>query len=415
MKKIIFTIVVFLIVHCTLKIEDCMSQWVNTNCPTYLNNINSSTVSGTNIFVGTYNIGVFSSTNNGADWSSVGLTTVIGINSLVVSGSNIFAGTNEGVFISTNNGTNWTAVNNGLTNLEVKSMAVSGSKIFAGTWASDGIYTTTNNGTNWVVSNSGLTSHYLFSFAVSGTNIFAGTAGGVCLSTDNGVSWTEVNNGLTDLGVLSLLAAGTNIFAGTHAGIFRSTNNGTNWTSVLTNSSFVWSLAISDINIFAGTADGVLMTTNNGQNWFQKNQGFNVNIPAVYTLLISNNYIFAGTNGQSVWRRSLSEIIGIQNVSAEVPSAYSLQQNYPNPFNPITKIRFDIPSSGFPIKTFGNDKVVLKVYDLLGKEVATLVNEQLQPGTYEVTFDASMLTSGIYFYKLSAGDFVETKKLMLIK
>jgi hypothetical protein len=94
---------------------------------------------------------------------------------------------------------------------------------------------------------------------------------------------------------------------------------------------------------------------------------------------------------------------------------YFLYQNYPNPFNPVTKIKFDIPKNGFPIKTFGNDRVMLKVYDILGKEIQTLVNEQLQPGTYEVTFDGSNLPSGVYFYKLTAGDYTETKKMLMIK
>ena len=97
-----------------------------------------------------------------------------------------------------------------------------------------------------------------------------------------------------------------------------------------------------------------------------------------------------------------------------IPSSYSVGQNYPNPFNPTTKIRFDV-GNGFPIGSFGNDKVVLKVYDAMGREVQTLVNERLQPGTYETTFDGSQLTSGIYFYKISIGDFSETKKMTLIK
>jgi hypothetical protein len=110
--------------------------------------------------------------------------------------------------------------------------------------------------------------------------------------------------------------------------------------------------------------------------------------------------------------------IGIKNISSVIPSSYSLQQNYPNPFNPTTKIKFDIPSSGFPIKTFGNDNVVLKVFDVLGKEIATLVNESAlggQPGTYTVDFDASMLPSGIYFYRLITEGFSETKRMTLIK
>ena len=97
-----------------------------------------------------------------------------------------------------------------------------------------------------------------------------------------------------------------------------------------------------------------------------------------------------------------------------MPNKFSLYQNYPNPFNPVTKIKFDIPE--FPLSKGGLKGVVtLKIYDILGKEIQTLVNEQLQPGSYEVTFDGSNLPSGIYFYKLTSGNFSATKKLVLLK
>lgn len=92
--------------------------------------------------------------------------------------------------------------------------------------------------------------------------------------------------------------------------------------------------------------------------------------------------------------------------SSALPKEYALLQNYPNPFNPVTVIRFEVPSSKF---------VTLKVYDLLGREVATLVNEAKQPGTYDVTFDATNLPSGVYFYRLTAGEFVATRKLVLLR
>jgi hypothetical protein len=107
--------------------------------------------------------------------------------------------------------------------------------------------------------------------------------------------------------------------------------------------------------------------------------------------------------------------IGIKPISNEIQVEYSLHQNYPNPFNPFTKIKFDIP-----VGTRRGVFVHVKVYNLLGREVATLVNEQLKPGTYEVewpapTGDGSNFASGVYFYKLISGDFVETKKMVLIK
>ena len=91
---------------------------------------------------------------------------------------------------------------------------------------------------------------------------------------------------------------------------------------------------------------------------------------------------------------------------ASIPLTYSLAQNYPNPFNPSTKINFSIPKQG---------NVSLKIYDVLGKEVMTLLNETKQPGNYEVVFNGTNLSSGAYFYRLESGEFSDIKRMILIK
>jgi hypothetical protein len=98
--------------------------------------------------------------------------------------------------------------------------------------------------------------------------------------------------------------------------------------------------------------------------------------------------------------------IGINNLSNEIPKKYVLEQNYPNPFNPATNVKFSICNTQF---------VTLKIHDMLGREVANLVNEQLAPGTYEVDWNASQFPGGIYFYTLTAGDYMETKRMTMIK
>jgi hypothetical protein len=112
---------------------------------------------------------------------------------------------------------------------------------------------------------------------------------------------------------------------------------------------------------------------------------------------IAPNQIIDAVEGQT---------IGVQNSGEIVPSKYSLSQNYPNPFNPITNVKFSIVNSG---------TVKIIVYDIMGKEVQSLVNEKLSAGTYEIAFDGSNLNSGIYFYTLTAGDYTETKKMVLVK
>ena len=103
--------------------------------------------------------------------------------------------------------------------------------------------------------------------------------------------------------------------------------------------------------------------------------------------------------------------VGIQPISNEIPTSYMLSQNYPNPFNPTTKIQFAIP----PLKGVRGMNTKLMIYDILGREVATLVNQQLKPGSYEVEWDGSNYPSGVYFYKLSTESFTNTKRMVLIK
>lgn len=137
-------------------------------------------------------------------------------------------------------------------------------------------------------------------------------------------------------------------------------------------------------------------------------------IPAVRSLAIVDSDLYAGTNGAGVWRRPLSQMVtSAEGLSSERPSTYALWQNYPNPFNPTTVISYQLPAVS---------DVRLVVYDILGREVSVLVNERQNPGRYELRFDARLsggqasgLSSGVYFYRLQAGDFAQTKRLMVLK
>lgn len=101
-----------------------------------------------------------------------------------------------------------------------------------------------------------------------------------------------------------------------------------------------------------------------------------------------------------------SQTIGIEPIAGEIPTKFSLLQNYPNPFNPVTNIKFEVPKGGF---------AKLTVFDMLGREIAVLVDQNVNAGTYNVEWDASSYPSGVYFYKMVSGGFVETKKMMLVK
>ncbi len=117
-------------------------------------------------------------------------------------------------------------------------------------------------------------------------------------------------------------------------------------------------------------------------------------------------FSYAGFGPTNIYANQEGLITGINQNGTEIPNNYSLSQNYPNPFNPVTNIKFNLPKSGY---------VKLVVFDIMGREVATMVNENLNAGSYTADFDASRLSSGIYFYKLITADFTDTKKMMLVK
>ena len=375
------------------------AQWVQVSIGMGNRTVWSLTSSENNIFAGTNDSGVYFSTNNGLSWTQTALNNQT-IWSLALSGNNVFAGTSfNGVYHSTNNGLNWNQTS--LNNKTIYSLIINGNSIFAGT-NDYGVYLSTNNGLNW--NQTSLYNQVVWSLASSGNNIFAGTSSnGVYLSTDNGLSWTQTS--LNNLFIFSLTISGNYIFAGTDYGVYFSTNNGLSWAQTFLNNHWINSLAVNENNVFAGTYYGVYLSTNNGTNWLQRNEGFPVDI-SIESFCIINNYIIAGTDYNSVWRRYLPELVGVKKKSNSTPSNIQLFQNYPNPFNPYSKIKMQIAKLG---------EVQLKIYDILGRVVATLVNEKLQPGTYEVEFDGSNYPSGIYFYTLKTENFIETKKLILLK
>ncbi len=379
------------------------AQWVQTNGP----DGSCLTANGNNIFVGTTS-GVYLSTDNGNSWTQTTLNNR-DIISLTNNGSNIFAGTYEnGVYRSTDNGNNWTQTT--LNNEYVSSIYISEDNIYTGTGYDGmshigGIYLSTNNGDNWT--HIGLNNRTVDCIAKNENNIFAGTGiFGVYRSTDNGSTWDQTS--LTAEGVYSIVFFENTILAGTFfpSGIYRSTNNGNSWSQTLSNNSSCQSLFVYENKIFAGTELGAYLSNDSGKTWTEINEGFG-STNAIMSLEISGDYIFACASYNSIWKRPLSEIIVTSNdVSSEIPSKFSLEQNYPNPFNPSTKIKYQIPELSF---------VTLKVYNVLGSEVAALVNEEKPAGSYVLEFNGTSFPSGIYFYQLKAGSLVETKKMVLLQ
>jgi hypothetical protein len=267
-------------------------------------------------------------------------------------------------------------------------------------------------GSIWGLVNPGLPNSNVLSFAVSSSNLVAGTAGGVYLSSDNGTSWNSLNSSLPNGSVYALAFSGVNLFAGTYgSGIYHSTNFGGSWTpeNIGLSYSYIVALAVSGANVFAGTyggtTGGVFLSTNNGTGWAAVNTELaNRN---VYALTPFGGNLFAGTDGSGIWRRPLSDMVAsVERLSADVPEQFIVYQNFPNPFNPSTTIRYGLPN---------RSHVSLTVYNTLGQSVSTLMNGEQESGYHEVQFNATNLSSGVYFYRMQAGSYVETRKLLLVR
>ncbi len=377
----------------------CFSQWQQTIGPTKFNNaiISFIDISGTNIFAAKWGGGLFLSTDNGASWSAInnGLDSSIFISSFIVNGNNIYAGTynNKGIFKSTDNGVSWNVINNTLPSM-VTSFAVSGENLFAGT-LERGVFLSTDGGISWDAVNNGLTDTLVKSLAISGTKIFAGTNKGVFLSSDNGNSWNSIGTGLPiNIGIKTLAISGSNIFVGTWGhGIFLSTDNGASWNEANngTTSDQIWTFMIIGKNILTATeGGGVFLTIDNGESWTAVNNGFLENRPSIWSLAIYNNDIYAGTESYGVWKRPLSEVITGMNVTESQKSDIGIKIN-PNPVEQKTKISYQLP-----VKS----NINISVYDITGRKVATLVNEEKEKGDYSISYNTSNLSSGLYFVKL---------------
>jgi hypothetical protein len=150
-------------------------------------------------------------------------------------------------------------------------------------------------------------------------------------------------------------------------------------------------------------APAVIITQTTSYNWFVQGKKFPV-FEVIYSSIFLNGVNFGGSKVVNYIPNSTT--IGIHNISSETPAGFELNQNFPNPFNPATKIRFAIPSSAY---------VTLTIFNELGQAIEKLVDGNLNTGSYEVDWNAGNYSSGVYYYKLEAGQFVETKKMILNK
>jgi hypothetical protein len=239
-------------------------------------------------------------------------------------------------------------------------------------------------------------------------NVYVSSENGFYRSTNNGNTWTQISMSGSNALKIKINSKGHLYVLDTFGEILKSTNNGNSFTEINNGLpliySFIQDLAFnSEDHIYLATKDGLYVSKNEGVTWLLIEETLTSKIVNVLEF-DEEDRLFAGLINEGVYR-SISTLTDV-NDKNKVLESFLLSDNFPNPFNPSTTIVYNLPVSS---------EVILKVYDVLGKEITTLVNEERPAGSFNVDFNASHLASGIYYYQLRAGNFVETKKMILMK
>lgn len=391
-----------------------------------------------------------------SQWQPIGPDSCI---DMTVKNNVIFATGYTGLWKTTNDGVNWTAVNNDLPSM-ARILCNNGTEIFTSTGSN--IYKTSNDGINWIQSSNGITATQINCLTLNNNRLYVGCNNGLFMSTNAGSNWSYVGLDTIRITGIDFYSSNTIVICGTNQQfleriVFQSTNNGINWSNISgiidTTHYYPRDVKILGQNIYINAVNNlyqknisggswislkgngfplgniefekmfiinqylivtledwnqtIFISHNNGINFHDISLGISNGTPLyIYDVIALNSYAFACTYSRDLYRRPLQQIIGIQTVSIETPKKFNLYQNYPNPFNPTTNITFDIRAKGM---------VKLIVSDALGREVVTLVYQELQPGSYKADFEATNYPSGIYFCRLETKNFAQTKKMILIK
>ncbi len=348
------------------------------------------------------------------------------------------------VWKSTDRGENWDNFSNGLPQgypklIMDKSSGSAGSRTLYCSIIGHGIYKSVNGENSWTQINTGLgnDSGRVWEIEIHPTNsqvLYAGinsfgAGGSLYKSEDAGNSWSKVS-AFPAMDILEIKIDPSNgyVYVGAtdnfdynfEGGLYVSKDDGNSWNKILNDSriagivihpnnsekiytiSQAWYLWNSTIN------PGVFVTEDGGNNWADITGSLgNTFLRTIEINPFNPDEIYVGTDGGGLWKLN-STTTTVEQIT-EIPNDFKLFQNYPNPFNPTTTIAYVIPSG------VEESKVKLIIYDILGNEIATLLNESKPAGTHEIEFDASTLSSGVYYYQLIVGRHKEVKKMVLMK
>lgn len=359
------------------------------------------------------NFNIHKTTNAGVNWvdQSSGYTSMRFMAIWIQHPDTVYMSGNDGIIIRTvNGGSNWVTVNSEPT-LQLWGLYFVNSLTGFTSGSTGRIMKTTNAGVNWfIITSPTQTSLNSIYFINENTGFISGYA--IALKTTNqGASWLNMNapfiSGFENFREIYFFNENLGLYVSDAGRIVKTTNSGATWN--LMNSGTTQSLfGVKFIDAQTGYACGytgaIIRTTDGGDNWTPQTSPLSEILTDVWFTNANTGYISSWSG--KILKTTNGGITFISPVNTEIPKSFKLEQNYPNPFNPKTKFKFSLPLTG---------SVLLKIFDIMGREITTLVNKSMQAGSYEVDWDASTYSSGVYFYTLTSGDFTQTRKMVLIK
>ena len=361
------------------------------------------------VYAGT-GIGVLMSSDQGENWlqPDTGDAPIAGNGFILDSLGNVIVAAPRGFFRSTNRGVTWSSYQTNATAYSVAETRLH--TLVATDWYSSissqtqyaRIYRSTDGGISWSQRFEGASSSPIRGIGQIGSVVYAG-----CLkSTDDGLTWQGQSRGASFCvsGVVQNRLG--RYLVAVRDSIYETPDLGTTWSPLTSFGLGINCMAIDSVGaLYIGTnGKGVFASTDHGTTWQQRSTGLADSV--IHSIVFSSDHhLWCGTATQGVYRSTQT----VTNVLADFdqhPIKLLLQQNYPNPFNPTTTIQFTLTRSSM---------VTLKVFDMLGRLVATLISRRYESGTHSVAWDAGDRSSGVYFYRLEAGDVVTVRRMLVLR
>lgn len=371
------------------------------------------------IFATSQSQGIIKSSDNGASFEQFGGNLSNSTISSFTKASDTFYLSDGASFYSSTDGTEWTVLEGELFG---NTIAAFNDTLFASSGSQ--IYKSIDSGTTWNAVSSAFQLGAIAptSYAFHDSVIFGGfntvnVIGAIARSRDYGESWEITPGGGSLTFSKKIVFIGDTAYAPVTSlagggGVFRSTDFGETWedpsSQLVDEVGGAFDLVVKGETLYTYTFSGMWKSTDGAITWEKLSpegllsEFFFSGSP----IAVNNEYLFYAPGNNGIFRRELGNTSTNNENEAEQIKEFNLDQNYPNPFNPSTNINFSLAETGL---------VSLKVYNLLGQEVAELVNQRMGSGAHSVNFDASGLSSGVYIYRLVSGSQVQTKKMMLIK